>query len=48
MTFEVSGVPTYELDADTFFDGIDTSHAAPGALPCGGITRSILCCTATP
>ncbi len=42
---EFSGGPvTYNLDADTFFDGVDTTHTQPGVLECGGIMRSILCC----
>jgi uncharacterized protein YkwD len=34
------------LDADTFYDGVDTTHAQPGALDCGGQQRGILGCHA--
>lgn len=46
ITFDAAGVPTYHFDSDTTFDGVDTSHAAPGALDCGGVMRAILCCYA--
>lgn len=42
-SFEAVGVPTYHLDSDMYFDGVDTTHAQPG-LNCGGETRGILCC----
>jgi len=38
------GVPTYFLDGDTFYDGVDTTHTQPGMLECGSQMRSILCC----
>jgi hypothetical protein len=45
VTFS-AGVPTYHLDNDTFFDGVDTSHVIPVGLQCGGEMRSIPCCAA--
>lgn len=38
------GVPTYFLDNDTFYDGVDTTHTQVGVLQCGTEMRSILCC----
>jgi len=38
--------PTFVLDPDTFYDGLDTSHADPADLPCAGILRAIVCCRA--
>jgi len=43
-TFDVVGVPTYHLDNDTFFDGVDTTHTIAGDLQCGGEMRNIMCC----
>jgi hypothetical protein len=43
-TFDTVGVPTYHLDNDTFFDGVDTSHTITGDLQCGGTMRTIPCC----
>src|SRR5262249_4016631 len=40
-TFDQVGQPTYHLDNDTFFDGVDTTHTIVGDLQCGGKTRSI-------
>jgi hypothetical protein len=48
VSFDAEGVPTWHLDGDTFYDGIDTTHAIPGDLDCGGATRSIFCCSALP
>jgi len=45
FTFDTAGVPTPHYDNDTFFDGVDTSHQQPGQLQCGGVMRSILCCS---
>lgn len=39
-----AGAVTYHLDADPFYDGIDTTHTIPGALECGGAIRAIPCC----
>lgn len=36
----------YNLDPDTFYDGLDASHADPMALPCAGTNRAVLCCNA--
>ncbi len=36
--------PAFVLDADTFYDGLDPSHADPAAMPCTGIARALLCC----
>lgn len=36
----------FHLDADTFYDGQDGSHAAVGMLDCGSVTRTIPCCNA--
>ncbi len=47
ITFDAAGVPTYHFDADTAYDGIDTTHITPGDLDCGGLTRAILCCHAS-
>jgi hypothetical protein len=47
-TFDATGVPTYHLDSDAVFDGIDTTHAAPGDLQCGGVTRDLPCCSPRP
>jgi hypothetical protein len=44
MEIGAGGAATYFLDNDTFYDGIDASHAQPGALECGTESRSILCC----
>ncbi|MFO0556168.1 MAG: hypothetical protein U0271_47765 [Polyangiaceae bacterium] len=44
--FPATGVLEMHLDADTFYDGVDTTHANPGDLPCGGVTRSLACCFA--
>lgn len=44
VSFDAVGIPTYHLDNDTFYDGVDTSHAQPGQLQCNGETRAILCC----
>lgn len=38
------GVLDYNLDNDTFYDGVDTTHAQPGLLECGTQMRAILCC----
>jgi hypothetical protein len=38
------GVATYFLDNDTFYDGVDTTHAQAGTLQCGTAMRAILCC----
>lgn len=45
-TFDQTGVITYHLDNDTFYDGVDPTHAIPGDLQCGGVIRSIPCCFA--
>lgn len=37
------GTITYYFDADTFYDGVSTSHAQPG-LPCALVQRGIACC----
>jgi hypothetical protein len=49
-TFETVGNPSYHLDNDTFYDGVDTTHTQSGELQCGGQMRAILCCfpTCTP
>lgn len=49
-SFDMVGTPTYHLDNDTFYDGIDTTHTIAGDLQCGGVMRAILCCypTCTP
>lgn len=44
VTFDMVGIPTYHLDNDTFFDGVDTTHTIAGDLQCGGETRAIFCC----
>lgn len=44
VSFDQVGKPTYHLDNDTFFDGVDTTHAIPNQLQCGGQLRAILCC----
>jgi hypothetical protein len=36
--------PVFVLDVDTFYDGLDPSHADPTAMPCIGIARALLCC----
>ncbi len=36
--------PTFHLDSDPFYDGIDPSHAVPDELQCGDTLRSIPCC----
>jgi len=46
-TFDAVGVPTYHLDNDTFYDGIDGTHTITGDLNCGpvdGLLRAIACC----
>ena len=35
---------TFSLDNDSFFDGVDNTHALAGLLQCGGETRAIPCC----
>jgi len=37
----------FNLDPDTFYDGLDSSHTDPIAFPCMGISRAILCCHPT-
>lgn len=37
-------VASYEIDNDTFFDGLPGSSTQPGLLQCGGVIRQILCC----
>jgi hypothetical protein len=44
LEMAAGGVATYFLDNDTFYDGVDTTHAQAGALQCGTQMRSILCC----
>lgn len=44
VEFGAGGVPTYNLDNDTFYDGVDTTHTQPGLLECGTQMRAILCC----
>lgn len=46
VVFGAGGVPTYHLDSDTFYDGVDLSHTASGDLDCGGEVRALLCCSA--
>lgn len=36
----------YHLDPDTFYDGLDASHADPMTLPCAMTARAVLCCNA--
>lgn len=43
-TFDMVGTPTYHLDNDTFYDGVDTTHVIAGDYQCGGVMRAILCC----
>lgn len=45
VDFTADGL-VYNLDPDTFYDGLDASHADPMALPCAGTNRAILCCNA--
>lgn len=45
VEFTADGI-VYHLDPDTFYDGLDTTHADPTALPCAATTRAILCCNA--
>jgi len=47
ITFDTAGTPTYHFDPDTYFDAIDTTHAVPGDLECGGATRALFCCFAS-
>lgn len=42
--FTGGGAVNYNLDNDTFYDGVDTTHAQPGVLECGTQMRAILCC----
>ena len=48
VTFDQVGVPTYVLDNDTQFENLPppavSAHTQPG-LPCGGVTRKIMCCS---
>jgi len=44
VDFAGGGVLTYNLDNDTFYDGVDTTHTQPGLLECGTQMRAILCC----
>lgn len=34
----------FNLDPDTFYDGLDSSHTDPALFPCMGVARGILCC----
>lgn len=43
LEFTAQGV-VYHLDADTFYDGLDSSHTDAMSLPCANIMRSVLCC----
>ncbi|HWB78920.1 MAG TPA: hypothetical protein VG755_28355 [Nannocystaceae bacterium] len=45
VDFTADGL-VYNLDPDTFYDGLDASHADPMALPCAGTNRAVLCCNA--
>lgn len=47
VTFDMVGIPTYHLDNDTFYDGVDTTHTIIGDLQCGGMMRALLCCYPT-
>lgn len=47
ITFDMVGTPSYHLDNDTFYDGMDTTHTITGDLQCGGMSRAILCCFPT-
>jgi hypothetical protein len=44
LEMAAGGVPTYFLDNDTFYDGVDTTHAQAGTLQCGTEMRNIMCC----
>ena len=44
VEFPGGGAVTYNFDNDTFYDGVDTTHAQPGLLECGTQMRAILCC----
>lgn len=44
MLVGANGAVSYFLDNDTFYDGVDGSHAQPGMLECGTEERAILCC----
>lgn len=46
-TFDMVGIPSYHLDNDTFYDGVDTTHTIANDLQCGGQMRAILCCFPT-
>ena len=47
VTFDMVGQPTFHLDNDTVFDGLNPGvHVIPGDLECNGATRAILCCFA--
>lgn len=44
VTFDMVGIPSYHLDNDTFYDGVDTTHTVAGQMQCGSESRAILCC----
>ncbi len=45
VSFDTLGQPTYSLDNDTIFDGLNPGvHTIPGKLECNGVTRSVMCC----
>lgn len=44
VNFAQTGIPTYNLDNETKFDGMTTAYAQTGKLQCNGETRAILCC----
>lgn len=44
VTFDANVNPTFHLDNDTFYDGVDTTHQIAGDLQCGGTIRAIICC----
>ena len=39
-----AGAVSFHLDADPFYDGVDTTHTIPGTLECGGTIRTVPCC----
>jgi two-component system response regulator HydG len=44
----VTAGPEYFLDSDTFYDGLPGPSVQPGLLDCGGVQRTLFCCSALP
>jgi hypothetical protein len=48
VSFDTAGHTTWHLDADTVFDVNAPGVHTTSGLPCGGVTRALLCCATPP